>query len=238
MSDSASAASPASSRSTCISSPACTPKAAAGARTGSTHRARPSFGPAVRSQSPPSRVTPDATDLALMTALSTDPRRSAADLACDTELSVTSVRRRLARLDTARLIAYRCDVARGVSGWPVAVNFWAVVPPHQAARIAGQVTALRETRFCASLSGPRQPHVHRATARHGRPAALRGLPRRTDPRTHHHRPNPDPLAHEDRRPHPRPPKAETSAPFPCPCGPNKPPSPPKTACSTACGRNR
>lgn len=51
-------------------------------------------------------------------------------------------------------MAWRCDVARCASGWPVAAAFWGVVPPDRAAEISGQVSRLRETRFCASLSGP------------------------------------------------------------------------------------
>jgi DNA-binding Lrp family transcriptional regulator len=98
-------------------------------------------------------VVPDAADLVLMTALRDNPRQSAADLARSTRLSTTSVRRRLIRLDAARLMAWRCDVARGASGWPVAASFWGVAPPDRAAEISGQVSRLRETRFCASLSG-------------------------------------------------------------------------------------
>jgi DNA-binding Lrp family transcriptional regulator len=97
---------------------------------------------------------PDEADLALMAALSTDPRKSAADLARDTELSLSSVRRRLHRLDAAGLMAYRCEVARCVSGWPVAVNLWGVLPPGHTARVTAQVAELREIRCCASLSGP------------------------------------------------------------------------------------
>ncbi|MFL6125961.1 Lrp/AsnC family transcriptional regulator, partial [Actinophytocola sp.] len=97
---------------------------------------------------------PDAVDMALIAALSTNPRRPAAELARDIQVSTTSVRRRLARLDAARLMACRCEVARHVSGWPTAVNFWGAVPPEHAPRISGRIAQLRETRLCASLSGP------------------------------------------------------------------------------------
>jgi DNA-binding Lrp family transcriptional regulator len=96
---------------------------------------------------------PDAIDLALMTALSANPRQSATDLARDTDLSTTSVRRRLVRLDAARFMAWRFEVARYASGWPTSVHVWGVVPPEHAARIITQVVRLRETRFCGSLSG-------------------------------------------------------------------------------------
>jgi len=96
---------------------------------------------------------PDETDLALMTVLSAHPRRSAVDLAHDIQLSTTSVRRRLVRLHSAKFMIYRCEVARWVSGWPVAANFWGVLAPEHAARITAHIARLRETRFCASLSG-------------------------------------------------------------------------------------
>jgi DNA-binding Lrp family transcriptional regulator len=96
---------------------------------------------------------PDATDLTLMSALSANLRQSATDLARDTDLSTTSVRRRLVRLDAARIMACRFEVARYASGWTTAVNVWGVMPPEHTARIITQVTHLRETRFCGSLSG-------------------------------------------------------------------------------------
>jgi DNA-binding Lrp family transcriptional regulator len=107
--------------------------------------------------SPPTRPTtgigPDAADLALMKALSANPRRSVADLARDTDLSLTSVRRRLVRIDAARFMVCRFDVAQCASGWPIAVNFWGTMPPDQATRITTQIAHLRETRFCGALSG-------------------------------------------------------------------------------------
>jgi DNA-binding Lrp family transcriptional regulator len=96
---------------------------------------------------------PDATDMALMAALSTNPRQSAADLARGMQLSTTSIRRRLARLDAAKFMVFRCEVARHVSGWPTAANFWGVMPPEHGPRITAQIAKFRETRFCASLSG-------------------------------------------------------------------------------------
>jgi DNA-binding Lrp family transcriptional regulator len=98
-------------------------------------------------------ISPDAADLALMTALSANPRQSATNLAHATDLSTTSVRRRLVRLDAARIMVCRFEVARYVSGWPTAVQVWGAIPPEHAARITAQVVRLRETRFCGSLSG-------------------------------------------------------------------------------------
>jgi DNA-binding Lrp family transcriptional regulator len=108
-------------------------------------------GPAVVSTA---RATPDTADVALMMALTADPREPAVDLARRTELSVTSVRRRLARLVADKMMVYRCEVARCVSGWRIAVNFWCTVPAERVAHVTTQLIGIRETRWCASLSGP------------------------------------------------------------------------------------
>ncbi|MFB7513224.1 Lrp/AsnC family transcriptional regulator [Streptomyces sp. NPDC056144] len=93
-------------------------------------------------------------DLELVQALSEDPRQPAARLAERTGLSPTTVRRRLDRLDAEHALVYRCEVARAHSGWPVSVSLWASVPQSQAVRLAERVSALREIRLCASLTGP------------------------------------------------------------------------------------
>lgn len=102
---------------------------------------------------PATRAGLDTADLTLLTALGADCRQPAAQLADRTGLSPTSVRRRLARWDAGRSMAYRCEVARFASGWPVAVDLWAVTPPDRVAATAAGVTGMRETRSCVSLSG-------------------------------------------------------------------------------------
>ncbi|MFI6516501.1 Lrp/AsnC family transcriptional regulator [Spirillospora sp. NPDC050679] len=96
-------------------------------------------------------VTED--DRELLRLLSEDCRLPVAALAERTGLSATAVRRRLARLDSAGALLYRCDVARHRSGWPIAVHLWGSAPPGEAARVAAMLAGLRETRLCASLSG-------------------------------------------------------------------------------------
>lgn len=93
-------------------------------------------------------------DLDLVRVLSEDPRQSAARLAERTGLSPTTVRRRLDRLEAEHALVYRCEVARALSGWPVSVSLWAAVPQSRAPRLAERISALREIRLCASLSGP------------------------------------------------------------------------------------
>lgn len=99
------------------------------------------------------RADPDETDMALIAAMSPDPRRSIVDLAHRTGLSPTTVQRRLTRLETGRTVAYRCEIARSLSGWPVGVTLWGSVPPDGAARIAAQLSGLREVRMCMSVAG-------------------------------------------------------------------------------------
>jgi DNA-binding Lrp family transcriptional regulator len=99
------------------------------------------------------RTDPDDADMALMLALSTDCRQPIVDLAQRTRMSPTTVQRRLARLEADRILVYRCEVARYLSGWPVAVNLWGSVPPGGAATVAAQLSGLREVRTCMSLTG-------------------------------------------------------------------------------------
>ncbi|MGW5641153.1 Lrp/AsnC family transcriptional regulator, partial [Streptomyces sp. NPDC003832] len=93
-------------------------------------------------------------DLELILLLARDVRQSVERLARDSGLSPTTVRRRLARLDAARAISYRCEAARSVSGWPVSATLWATVPAADLSRVVAQLSGMRETRMCASLSGP------------------------------------------------------------------------------------
>jgi DNA-binding Lrp family transcriptional regulator len=104
----------------------------------------------------PGRDGPQDADLALMTALSQDCRLPAVDLAERTDLSPSTVHRRLARLETSRTLVYRCELAPPVCGWPVGMNFWATVPPGQSALIIAQLCRMREVRACLSLSGASQ----------------------------------------------------------------------------------
>ncbi|WP_406486238.1 Lrp/AsnC family transcriptional regulator [Streptomyces sp. NBC_01563] len=96
----------------------------------------------------------DGLDHHLLALLGEDCRTSATLLAERTGASPSTVRRRLDRFHRADALIYRCEVARYLSGWPVAVTLWGVAPPDATARITGQLIAQRETRLCASLSGP------------------------------------------------------------------------------------
>ncbi|WP_051940182.1 Lrp/AsnC family transcriptional regulator [Phaeacidiphilus oryzae] len=92
-------------------------------------------------------------DLPLVRALGLDPRQPVARLAERTGLSPATVRRRLDALDADEAVIYRCDVARGRSGWPVSVSLWCSAPPARAARDAEALSRFRETRMCAEVTG-------------------------------------------------------------------------------------
>ncbi|GAA4833383.1 Lrp/AsnC family transcriptional regulator [Kitasatospora terrestris] len=96
----------------------------------------------------------DPLDLRLFSLLAEDCRMPAADLAERAGASPSTVRRRLERYQREEALVYRCEVARSLSGWPVSVTLWGVAPPDAAARITAQLPTQRETRLCATLSGP------------------------------------------------------------------------------------
>ncbi|GAA4923864.1 Lrp/AsnC family transcriptional regulator [Actinoplanes utahensis] len=106
-----------------------------------------------RPQQPWSGRAFTAEDLALYQALSPDPRQSAVRIGQRTGLSPTTVRRRLDRMDAERSIVYRCEVARYVSGYPISVSLWCTLPPAETGRTVSKLNGMRETRFCATLSG-------------------------------------------------------------------------------------
>jgi DNA-binding Lrp family transcriptional regulator len=117
------------------------------------HRPSPALATAAAPR-PPGSTEPDEADLLLMTALSQDPRRPVAEMAGRTGLSPTTVARRLARLQTGRVLAWRCDVARVAAGWPLAAHLWGRLPPDQTAQATTQLAGMREVRMCASITGP------------------------------------------------------------------------------------
>lgn len=97
---------------------------------------------------------PDALDARLYLLLSEDFRQSAASLAERLGVSPTTVRRRLDRMHRQDSLIYRCEVARHLSGWPISVTLWGIAPAGETSRIASQLIRMRETRLCASLTGP------------------------------------------------------------------------------------
>ncbi|MCB5169549.1 Lrp/AsnC family transcriptional regulator [Streptomyces bambusae] len=93
-------------------------------------------------------------DRPLVLALSSDARRSVASLARQFGMSESTVRRRLARLETGHGLRFSCALAARLSGWPVAATVWAEVSEYEVADCAAAAAGIRETRMCMSVSGP------------------------------------------------------------------------------------
>ncbi|WP_225823452.1 Lrp/AsnC family transcriptional regulator [Streptomyces naphthomycinicus] len=116
-------------------------------------RARLTAPPVVRSPRPgPSDVT--AFDRALLDRLAHDGRASYQALATALGVSLSTVKRRVEQLIRLDVLRFRCDFARPLGGWPVAITFWARVPPADLPSIGHALIRLPETRNCAAVSGP------------------------------------------------------------------------------------
>ncbi|RKT86255.1 DNA-binding transcriptional regulator, Lrp family [Saccharopolyspora antimicrobica] len=101
-----------------------------------------------------SRAEVDEYDHRLITALSRDARAPAVELARQTGLSAPNVRRRIAGLVHRGDAVLRCEIARGLTEWPVAATLWASVPPGEIDKVAQGLRALPELRMCSSVTGP------------------------------------------------------------------------------------
>ncbi|ANP52504.1 DNA-binding Lrp family transcriptional regulator [Streptomyces griseochromogenes] len=93
-------------------------------------------------------------DRALVARLAQDGRASYQSLANDLGVSLSTAKRRLELLSRRGLLRFRCDFARPLGGWPVAVTLWAKVPPAELPEIGQALVRLPETRNCAAVSGP------------------------------------------------------------------------------------
>lgn len=95
------------------------------------------------------------TDRALFRELSTDGRRSYAEVGDVLNVSGRTVQRRLTALMARRELAFRCDVARVLTGWPSSALLWLNVPDDRIDE-AGRVLGRRpEVRTCAALADER-----------------------------------------------------------------------------------
>ncbi|MGW2933168.1 Lrp/AsnC family transcriptional regulator [Streptomyces sp. NPDC001156] len=110
---------------------------------------------------PPSARTPAGAageitpfDRALAVRLAHDGRAPYQTLANDLGVSLSTAKRRIEQLSRRGLLRFRCDFARPLGGWPVAVTFWAKVPPTDLPEIGRALIRLPETRNCAAVNGP------------------------------------------------------------------------------------
>ncbi|MGY5011088.1 Lrp/AsnC family transcriptional regulator [Streptomyces sp. 900105755] len=93
-------------------------------------------------------------DRALAVRLAHDGRAPYQTLAQDLGVSLSTAKRRVESLTRRGLLRFRCDFARPLGGWPVAVTFWARVPPADLPEVGQCLIRLPETRNCAAISGP------------------------------------------------------------------------------------
>ncbi|MFF4901618.1 Lrp/AsnC family transcriptional regulator [Streptomyces sp. NPDC001068] len=93
-------------------------------------------------------------DRALVTHLAHDGRIPYQTLARQLGVSLSTAKRRIEHLTRGGLLRFRCDFARPLGGWPVAVTFWAKVPPADLPHVGQSLIRLPETRNCAAVSGP------------------------------------------------------------------------------------
>ena len=105
-----------------------------------------------RSRRGPRDITPF--DRAILIRLAADGRASYQAVAAVLNTNASTVKRRLDRLVQLGLITFRCDFARPLGGWPVAVTFWARVPPADLPEVGHALVRYPETRNCAAVSGP------------------------------------------------------------------------------------
>ncbi|NUU24864.1 MAG: Lrp/AsnC family transcriptional regulator [Streptomycetaceae bacterium] len=98
------------------------------------------------------------TDLAahrdLVLALGPDGRLSLTDLAAALGVSVNTAGRRLSRLLESGQLGLRCELARSLSGAPVAATLWADVPPEHLDAAGNHIANLPEVRMCMATAGP------------------------------------------------------------------------------------
>ncbi|MFF7985948.1 Lrp/AsnC family transcriptional regulator [Streptomyces sp. NPDC007901] len=97
---------------------------------------------------------PTSFDRALVLHLAPDGRASYQTLADALGVSLSTAKRRVEHLTRRGLLRFRCDFARPLGGWPVAVTFWARVPPADLPAVGEALIRLPETRNCAAVSGP------------------------------------------------------------------------------------
>ncbi|MBX7551101.1 Lrp/AsnC family transcriptional regulator [Streptomyces sp. tea 10] len=95
-----------------------------------------------------------AFDRALLARLAHDGRASYQALSTDLGVSLSTAKRRVEQLTRLDVLRFRCDFARPLGGWPVAITFWAKVPPADLPAVGHALIRLPETRNCAAVTGP------------------------------------------------------------------------------------
>ncbi|MEV6066524.1 Lrp/AsnC family transcriptional regulator [Nocardia sp. NPDC052001] len=92
-------------------------------------------------------------DRAMMGQLSLDGRASHRAVAAALGTSGATVKRRIDELTRLGMLKFRCDFARPLGGWPVAVTYRATAPTAALPEIGYALIRLPQTRNCAAVSG-------------------------------------------------------------------------------------
>ncbi|MGO2034998.1 MAG: AsnC family transcriptional regulator [Brevibacterium sp.] len=88
----------------------------------------------------------------LFLTLSADARRPLTEVAEILETSAPVVSRMLGKLIDERQVVFRCDIARPIFDFPIAMVLSLKVAPEHADELAFRIGAWEETRFCASVA--------------------------------------------------------------------------------------
>jgi DNA-binding Lrp family transcriptional regulator len=95
-----------------------------------------------------------APDLRIIRALTVDGRMSFERLAEHAGLGTVAVRRRLARLEQAGLLTFRCDTSRHLSGHTVAAVYFGSIDVRDVDEAEERIRALPGVRACSLVAGP------------------------------------------------------------------------------------
>lgn len=93
-------------------------------------------------------------DRELFTHVSEDGRATLTSLAKSTNASVATVRRHLEHMLGSKALVLRCDVARPLSGWPIAAHFLCTIEPGRLPETLEALSRIREVRAAMTLIGP------------------------------------------------------------------------------------
>ncbi|MFF3570496.1 Lrp/AsnC family transcriptional regulator [Nocardia jiangxiensis] len=115
-------------------------------------RARLAAGVRPWPERPPRPRPLDATDRTLVLRLGQDGRAALSDLARETGLSISTVRRRMDGMVAGGQLQVRCDMALSLSGWPVGMWVWARADPNDR-RTVEALLAITGARVCMRVSG-------------------------------------------------------------------------------------
>ncbi|MEV6155599.1 Lrp/AsnC family transcriptional regulator [Nonomuraea sp. NPDC052129] len=105
----------------------------------------------LRPSEPPEHRKPTHRDV--ITALSTDVRRTAADMQRELGRSISVISRDIDALLAADWVRWRVDFAHTLMGWSAAAVLWLDVQHSEMERLVSMLRSLENVRMCASVTG-------------------------------------------------------------------------------------